>query len=188
MIISTNLLNEYLQLIIEENKKVNILGTSDPEQIIIKHILDSATAIPSFGKNKTILDIGSGGGFPGIVLSILSQNTLILLESKKKKADFLTQAISSLSLKNITVQNVNINELKKPTDIITSRAFSSISKLIKLTTKCQKKGTRFLLYKGKKEISINELKEAELPYYDILPLIVPFLNAERNLIQFTLKR
>ena len=184
-------LKEFIKIIIEYNKKINVLGTSDVKDIIIKHLLDSLAVLKYFrnaGKTTKILDIGSGAGIPGIPFAIFSPAKFYLCESKVKKADCIVLAKSELALTNVTVLAKNVNEIKNNFDIITARAFSNSKKIINLTRRIKNKDTEYILFKGTKLRIDEELSEIinNLKSHSVHKINIPFLEAERNILNFTL--
>lgn len=120
----------YLDHLIEWNKTINLTAIIDPKEIIIKHFVDSTAALAStsFPQNGAVLDVGSGGGFPGIPLKIMrSDMRLVLVEPVQKKVSFLNSVIGLLKLQNVTIFNGTIEQyIKRPVhetvDMIVVRA------------------------------------------------------------------
>jgi len=126
-------LQEYVNLIIKWNKAINLVSSNDIEDIWQKHILISAELmlhIPN--KDIKIVDLGSGSGIPGMVLSIMGIKEMVLVESNSKKAAFLLQAAQISDFK-VRVVNERIEKQQLECDIITSRALASTDKLISFT-------------------------------------------------------
>ena len=121
----------YYHLLIEENKKYNLTTITEESDVYLKHFYDSLTITKSISlTNQYILDIGSGAGFPGIVLKIVFPNIKIdLLDSTNKKCLFLQKVIDTLELKDISVINARAeeyaNDHREQYDIRTSRAVAS---------------------------------------------------------------
>jgi len=130
----------YLAHLIEWNKTINLTAIVDPDKVIIKHFIDSLAALvtTSFSKNSLILDVGSGGGFPGIPLKIVRPDTrLILVEPSQKKCSFLNSVIGLLRLHNVSTFNGTLEEyskweLRQAVDTIVIRAlkFEDIQKYV----------------------------------------------------------
>lgn len=92
----------YMNILIEGNKFMNLTGITDPKEIIIKHFIDSLTVLDKIDKNNTIIDVGTGAGFPGIPIKIASPDTeVVLLDSLNKRVNFLNEVIKKLQLKGI---------------------------------------------------------------------------------------
>ena len=189
----------YVQLMAKWNPVYNLTAIRETDKMVSHHLLDSLAILPTFERvvseqtlslnNPQIMDVGTGGGLPGIVLAIMHpQWQLTLIDPVHKKTAFLTQVKAQLSLNNVTVINGKVEDLE-PTqifDIITSRAFASLVDFIKLSERALKPTGCFLAMKGVMPTEeIDALKNA-FPLYrvaQIQPLHVPQLNAERHLIQ-----
>ena len=132
------------------NSKINLISRKDFENFYLHHVIHSLT-LCRFIENKklNILDLGTGGGFPGIPLSIFfEKNTFLLVDSISKKIKVLNQIIKKLNLNNVQTLNGRVEELNDKYDIIVCRAVTSIPNIINWTKKCTKKGTVILLLKG----------------------------------------
>ncbi len=132
------------------NSKINLISRKDFENFYLHHVIHSLT-LYKFIENKklNILDLGTGGGFPGIPLSIFfEKNTFLLVDSISKKIKVLNQIIKKLNLNNVQTLNGRVEELNDKQDIIVCRAVTSIPNIINWTKKCTKKGTIILLLKG----------------------------------------
>ena len=126
----------FIEDALEFNKTHNIFVRKSKEDVYDKDVIDCFPLVEKITPNKTVLDLGSGGGFPGILLAITKQkNQIFLLERNKKKSYFLKKIIKKLQLTNVFVINKNItkNNTFGKFDIITARAFSDIENILKLT-------------------------------------------------------
>jgi 16S rRNA (guanine527-N7)-methyltransferase len=138
----------YQNLLLKWNKAINLISRNSEKDIWARHILDSLQLLKYVDFLDNIIDIGSGGGFPGIVLSIGGVKNIALVESDKKKSVFLARA-AKLSLNKIIIIDKRVDEkFTMNCDILTSRGVSSINNILEVTTgiKIQKK---MLLLKGK---------------------------------------
>ncbi len=154
-------IKEFINLALEFNKTHNIFVRKDYEEVFQKDVLDCAPLFNMIKEQESVIDLGSGGGFPGILLAIfLPNNHISLLESSSKKCYFLKTAIEKLSLKNTTTINQTIKENNNigVYDVITARAFAPIKKIIKLTKNNTHQKTKHILLKGKKKTIQEELK------------------------------
>ena len=152
---------EFINLALEFNKTHNIFVRKGYEEVFQKDVLDCAPLFNMIKEEESVIDLGSGGGFPGILLAIsLPNNPISLLESSSKKCYFLKTVIEKLSLKNTTTINQTIKENNNlgVYDVITARAFAPIKKIIKLTANNTHQKTKHILLKGKKKIIQEELK------------------------------
>jgi 16S rRNA (guanine527-N7)-methyltransferase len=147
--------------------------------------LDCEPLIKRIKNNTKILDLGSGGGFPGILLAITKPKSQIsLIESSSKKCFFLRSVADKLALKNTTIINKKIepNNNIGVFDIITARAFASIDRITKLTKTNCNKDTKYLLLKGKDKTIQEELTDIDknLYLYEIIKLDTK--THERNMV------
>ena len=187
-------LYDYMNLLIEWNKKINLTAIIEPKEIILKHFVDSLTISKYINEKSTLIDIGTGAGFPGIPLKILRDDiNITLVDSLNKRIKFLDEVIEKLNLDNIKTVHGRAEEIGRNTeyrekfDYATSRAVANISTLseyliplIKNNGQCiYMKGTDLdeELEKGKKAISvlggnIVNKEEFELPYSDIKRTII----------------
>ena len=151
-------LYEYKNMVIDENEKMNLIGRSTIDDFDQRHLLDCIQIIKYLPHNeKTHMDIGSGAGLPGIVLSIIGYKNVHLVEKSPKKSIFLESCKSRLELDYI-IHNKSITDLKDfKVDYITARAFAPIEKIISLTKKIIYKRTKFILLKGKSYLSEIQL-------------------------------
>jgi len=162
-------LDTFAALLYEWNKIHNLTGAKNIKAIH-DNIIDALYPIDFISFPKNILDVGTGAGFPGLVLAIaLANSTFVLSEPLKKRASFLRFAIMELGLENVKVEAVRVEELNvKPFDMITSRAVTNTNFLLELTNKVRDSHTQYLLYKGSKVFDeINEASTYQL-CYDIL--------------------
>lgn len=143
-------LHEFVNLLLKWNKKINLIGRGTIDDIYNRHLIDSLQLSPYIPNNiSEITDVGSGNGFPGIVLSIITDKKTNLVEIDKKKSIFLKEAALLLSL-NVHVHNERIEEIENlPSELITARAVADIKTLFEWMQKHLKRETTLLLPKGK---------------------------------------
>ncbi len=168
----------FINLALDFNKTHNIFSRSSEQEVFEKDVLDSYPITKFIDNKKNILDLGSGGGFPGLVIAIIKpNNNVYLLESNQKKAYFLRKIIDELDIKNGIVINENITKRNNlgTFDIITARAFAKIGKIIELTRNNLKKETEYLLLKG----TIQKIKE-ELKVLDTNQLTYEIIKLENK--------
>src|SRR5512135_1065472 len=140
----------YLALLDKWNRVYNLTAVRDAERMVSHHLLDSLAAVPFF-RGERVLDVGSGGGLPGIPLAIARPDVQVtLVDSIAKKTAFLLQAKSELGLANLTVVTGRVEDFRPETgfDVITSRAFSDLREFVALTRHLLKPGGRWLALKG----------------------------------------
>ena len=181
---SASLLITYASLLLQQNQIINLTAIIDPMEVVTKHLLDSLS-IAQYVPDGRVVDVGSGGGCPGIPLAIIRpENKFVLVEPKNKKADFLKTTIQTLKLKNIKVicQRAEGVELEKKADAIVCRALGSLSYFVSVAGHMLKKQGRLLAMKGK--IPHSELSEIPLGWeaQEAKKIHVPHLQAERHLI------
>ena len=158
-----NKLVEYKKILIKENETMNLIGKSTIHDLDKRHFLDCIQIVKYLPQlEKPLMDIGTGAGLPGIILSIVGFKNLHLVEKSPKKSLFLEKCKSRLGLK-YKVHNKPITDISNLSiDYITARAFASIEKIILMTRKIINKQTKFVLLKGRSYISeletINEQK------------------------------
>ena len=154
-------IEKYIELAIEFNKTHNIFVRRDKQEILDKDIFDCSPLIKVIEQNKSIIDLGSGGGLPGVLLSITKpENQITLVESSHKKCYFLKSLIHDLELTNTNVINTTLTEKNDigVFDVITARAFAPIEKIMRLTKNNTHKQSIYYLLKGKDKKTIDELK------------------------------
>ena len=143
----------YLHLIVKWNKHFNLSGITAIQEMVPLHLLDSL-AISPYLEGERILDIGSGAGLPGIPLAIANPDkNFVLLDSNSKKTRFLFQVKVALELSNVEIVDARVDEYLSTADtgefsLITCRAFSSISSIVKMIEKPLASGTKLLAMKG----------------------------------------
>lgn len=173
---------DYLALMRKWNQAYNLTSITDPEQMVIRHLLDSLSILPFIGSSP-VLDVGSGAGLPGIPLAIaLPQHTFILLDSNGKKTRFLTQAKIDLGLKNIQVVHSRVENFhpQHSIAIVTCRAFAALDAILDSTRHLVTSSTRVLAMKAKEEqVSLPAGYEQAASY----ELDVAFLDEPRRLIE-----
>ena len=141
---------EYKKILIKENESMNLIGKSTIDDLDERHLLDCIQLVKYLPhREKSLMDIGTGAGLPGIILSIIGFKNLHLVEKSPKKSLFLENCKLRLGL-NYHVHNKSITEISDlNVDCITARAFASIEKIISMTKNIINKKTRFILLKGR---------------------------------------
>ena len=138
-------------MVAEMNEVMNLTRISTPRDAAIKHILDSVMPWRLFAGAKTVLDAGTGPGFPGLPLALALPDTrFTLAESTGKKARFVESVIADRQIGNARVLAERVEDIGKRDhyEIVTARAFAPMPKALKMLAPLLKKGTRALLYKG----------------------------------------
>lgn len=142
----------YVELLLKWNKSINLIGKSTEDDIWERHILDSAQLVKYLpARDLVITDFGSGAGLPGMVLAAFGVREVNLIESDNKKCIFLGEAKRVMSLTNAVIHNKRIENMTPiRSDIITSRAFSSISSILEMSERYIYKETLHIMLKGGK--------------------------------------
>ena len=181
-----NKIKEFVLKAIEFNKSHNIFVREMAEEVFEKDILDCMPLIKKINHNEKILDMGSGGGFPGLLIAILRPECEIhLLEKSQKKCYFLNKIIHELNLVNAKTLNTNItpNNKLETYSLITSRAFSSTENTLKLSNKNLEKGGRYILLKGREEKIIEEIESLDTNKYKCEIIKIENTTHERHLVE-----
>ena len=172
----------YLNLVEKWNRVYNLTAIRERDEMIKLHFLDSLSIL-NHVHVKNILDVGSGAGFPGIVLAITKPELKVtVMDSVNKKTTFMQQVKSELALTNLDVVNSRVEDYQPITlfEAVTSRAFSNLKNMMSLTQHTLQKEGMWLAMKSK-DVK-EELEEFEKNQYTLIPLEVPFINAERYLV------
>lgn len=180
---------DYLALLSKWNAVYNLTSVRDPLQMVSQHLLDSLAAVSAFAGARYVLDVGAGGGLPGIVLAIWAaeaqpQMQISMIDTVHKKTAFLTQVKAELNLTNVRVFTSRVEEWQAPQqfDVITSRAFAELSDFINWTSHLLAENGRYIALKGVvPEMEISALPATWTPT-EVRALQVPSLQAERHLI------
>ena len=178
-------LMDYLALMFKWNAVYNLTSLRDPMQMVTHHLLDSLAAVPAFAKAHNVLDVGSGGGLPGIVLAVVRPDMKVsMIDTVHKKTAFLTQVKAELSLTNVTVYTARVEQLQVSDkfDVITSRAFADLSDFVNWSNHLLADGGRYIALKGVAPKDEQERLPAEWKVTGLEPLQVPRLGAERHLV------
>lgn len=187
-------LETYYKILIEENKKYNLTSIIDKEQVYLKHFYDSITITKIIDlTTQTICDIGTGAGFPGIVLKIIFPKLKVtLVDSTAKKCNFLKIVISKLELKDIEIVNERAEIFSKYTrekyDIVTSRAVAPLKHLLEYSIPLVKVNGYYIAMKSdiSKEIEDIDIYEKKLNIKQIekISFKLPKENSLRTLIKY----
>jgi 16S rRNA (guanine527-N7)-methyltransferase len=178
-------LMDYLALLFKWNSVYNLTSVRDPMQMVTHHLLDSLAAVPAFEGAASVLDVGAGGGLPGIVLAIARPDMKVaLIDTVHKKTAFLTQVKAELGLANVTVHTARVEQLQVPHkfDVITSRAFADLSDFVNWSGHLLAEGGRFIALKGVAPAEEQQRLPAEWSVSELRPLQVPKMEAERHLV------
>ena len=184
-------LEKYYELLIEENKKTNLTRITQKDEVYLKHFYDSLTItkVIDLNQNLSLIDIGTGAGFPGLVLKIVFPTlNITLLDSLNKRIEFLNKVIKELNLKNIKTVNSRIEDYQKETfDIVTSRAVAKTNILLELSCKLPKINGYFIFLKANIEEELKEsqnaIKELNLTIEKKETFNLPIENSQRTILK-----
>lgn len=181
--LSIEKLEIYLATLKKWNRVYNLTAINEDSEIIVKHFLDSLSVNQYIQHSGRILDVGTGAGFPGLILALFNpEKSFVLVDGVSKKISFLQEMIGKLNLKNVIAVHTKVEQYNEAEqfDIIISRAFADIKKMTKLTSHLIKDGGKFIAMKGPDVMS--ELDDISLPFvhHDIS---VPFLEGTRKIIE-----
>jgi len=175
----------YLELIGKWNKVHNLTAVREPAQMVVLHLLDSLSVLPHVAHAKTLLDVGTGAGLPGIPIAIARPDLAVtLLDSSHKKATFLRQAKAELALANVQVACERVENWHPPApfDAVVSRAFAELADFVTQSGHLLAPGGTMLAMKG-----VYPFEEiARIPsthrVENVVALAVPTLEAQRHLV------
>lgn len=174
----------YLALLDKWNRVYNLTAVRDADRMVSHHLLDSLAAAPFF-TGESVLDVGSGGGLPGIPLAIARPELRVtLIDSIAKKTAFLLQAKAELGLANLTVVTGRVEDYQPAAgfDVVTSRAFADLKEFVTLTRHLLKPGGRWLAMKGLYPHEEVAALPADVKVSANNVLAVPGVEASRHLI------
>lgn len=180
----------YLDLLQRWNGTYNLTAVRDPKRMLIQHIADCLAMIGPLRRQlaieapRRLLDVGSGGGLPGIVIAILCPTIAVTcVDTVGKKAAFIRQATATLRLRNLHAEHARVEQLKAaPFDVVTSRAFASLADFVGLTRQHLAPGGVWLAMKGKTPDDEQAALPADINVFHVEQLSVPELEAERCLV------
>jgi 16S rRNA (guanine527-N7)-methyltransferase len=182
-------LMDYLSLMFKWNSVYNLTSLRDPVQMVTHHLLDSLAAVPAFKDAVNVLDVGAGGGLPGIVLGIMRPDMKVsMIDTVHKKTAFLNQVKAELGLANVSVYTMQVQQLQADEktggkfDVITSRAFADLSDFVNWSAHLLAQGGRYIALKGTAPKDEQKRVPLEWKVAKVEPLQVPRLGAERHLV------
>ncbi|MGB1581422.1 MAG: 16S rRNA (guanine(527)-N(7))-methyltransferase RsmG [Nevskiales bacterium] len=173
----------YLQELAAWNRSYNLTAIREPAQMVVKHLLDSLAVLPYVGEGRSLLDVGTGAGLPGLVLGMcLPRLDVTVLDSNGKKAAFLRHCVRSLDLKNVQVAQTRVEDYRPQSGFATviSRAFAALDEFTASAGHCCADDGQMLAMLGMRpdEAVLNAVSGFSLQRLE--PLTVPGLAAERH--------
>ncbi|MCB1706285.1 MAG: 16S rRNA (guanine(527)-N(7))-methyltransferase RsmG [Halioglobus sp.] len=178
---------DYLALLAKWNRAYNLTAVREEAQMVTRHLLDSLAVAP-FISGQRLIDVGTGGGLPGVPLAILFPGrSFDLLDSNGKKTRFLFQVKTALGLDNIAVHQARVESfpVAQPYDAVLSRAFASLQDMVHGCRHLLAPGGRFLAMKGALPAGELASVSAEYPECEVYPLRIPGLREQRHLVAIT---
>lgn len=184
-----NKLEKFYELLIDWNNKINLTRIIDKEEVYLKHFYDSLTIVKEVNLNEinTLCDVGTGAGFPGIVLKIFYPHLKItLVDSLLKRVNYLNTIIKDLELNDIVAIHARGEDVKEKFDIVTSRAVANIEKLVTYTMHLTNKNGKLVALKGDidKELTEDVKRNLERKYIieKINKFELPIEESKRSLV------
>lgn len=138
----------FLELLIAENQHQNLVAPSTIPMIWARHVVDSAQ-LARLGRPGLWVDIGTGGGFPGMIVALLRPEPLLMVEPRARRAAFLAQCVAILGLIHARVVSAKVETVRDTAATISARAVAPVEKLLRMAAGCAKEGTRWLLPRGR---------------------------------------
>jgi 16S rRNA (guanine527-N7)-methyltransferase len=183
----TSALSLYLDLLQRWNATYNLTAVRDRAGMLTQHLADCLAVIPPLqrrARQGRLLDVGSGGGLPGVVIATLLPGwDVTCVDAVAKKTAFVRQVAGSLSLPNLHAEHSRVESLQAPPfDVITSRAFASLTDFTELTRKHLAPGGAWLAMKGRVPDDEMAALSPDVDVFHVEPLHVPGLNAQRCLV------
>ncbi len=171
----------YASLLEREGERQGLIGPREGQRLWTRHILNSTAILEYVSENARVIDVGSGAGFPGIVLAVLRPDTRVtLVESMERRCTWLSLVARELQLANVKVAHARSEELhgKMVADVVTARAVAALNKLLPMTMPLVKRGGSLVALKGARideEIAASdrELRRARAQWVDV-HLVTPF--------------
>jgi 16S rRNA (guanine527-N7)-methyltransferase len=178
------LLWRYARMLRERNEHVNLTSIVSPEGILTLHMLDSLSIANDLGAARRLIDVGTGGGFPGIPLAVACpERQFVLIDGTQKKIRFVAESIAELDIRNASAVAARAESFTgaKDFDVVIARAVGPLAQLVRDCGKLLAAGGRILAMKGK--LPEEELRAVPRGWKaDVKPLAVPGLDAERHLV------
>ncbi len=179
---------DYVAMIQKWNKVYNLTALRDPADMLTHHLLDSLTAVAPLARHTQgqpirVLDVGSGGGLPGVVLAIcMPELTVTCVDTVAKKAAFVQQVAATLKLPNLRGIHARVESLTEPYPVICSRAFASLPDFVTWSRSALAEGGVWMAMKGKHPQDEIAALPPETQVFHVEPLTVPGLDVARCMV------
>jgi len=150
-------IERFVEILIAENDRQNLIAPASIDHIWARHIVDSAQL--AFARRRGLwIDIGSGAGLPGLIIAMMRDAPMLLVEPRRKRADFLSTTAATLGLKNVTVAQSDIGKVKAHASVISARAVAGTAAIFDMAAHLSRPETQWVLPKGRN--ALNELESA----------------------------
>jgi 16S rRNA (guanine527-N7)-methyltransferase len=187
---------DYLQLLERWNRTHNLTAVREPEAMLTQHLADCLAAVAALQRHpcgaaaRRVLDVGSGGGLPGVLLALFRpQSQVVCIDAVGKKAAFIRQAAGQLRLANLDARHGRVEHLAcEPFDLITARAFADLAELVRLTRRLLGSAGCWMAMKGQVPDAEIACLPPDVQVFHVEPLEVPGLEARRCLVWMQLSR
>ncbi|WP_229118352.1 16S rRNA (guanine(527)-N(7))-methyltransferase RsmG [Actinomyces israelii] len=169
----------FAEMLGAEGELRGLVGPRELPRLWTRHIVNSAALTPFLPRRGTVVDVGSGAGFPGVVVALLRPDLEVtLIETMERRVEWLTYVVSELDLDNVTVHRARAEEVRDRFDAVTARAVANLTKLVRLTAPLLRQGGRLLALKGAKaeeevEAAKYVIKKARLKPAVIHEVVTP---------------
>lgn len=187
-------LQNYLAMLQRWNKIYNLTALRDPAQMFTHHLADCLAALPPLQRvlagrdGLRLLDVGSGGGLPGVLIAVLCPGLQVsCVDTVGKKAAFIRQVGAELRLRNLRAEHARVEQLPGRYELITSRAFATLADFVTLTRERLAAEGLWMAMKGKRPDDEIAGLPADVEVFHVEPLAVPGLDAERCLVWMRLR-
>lgn len=182
-------LDKYYELLIDWNEKINLTRITEYEDVYLKHFYDSLTIakVVDLSTKTTLCDVGTGAGFPGVVLKIVYPNLKItLIDSLQKRVNYLNEIVKEIGLEDIHAIHSRGEDYKEKFDVVTARAVANIEKLVTYTMHLVNKNGVFVAMKGNIDEELTPQVQQKLnkkyKIEQIEKFLLPIENSNRSLI------
>ena len=180
---------DYLELLQKWNRVYNLTAVRDPQEMLTHHLLDSLAAVRPLQRHveqngaRTLLDVGSGGGLPGVVFAICCPELQVsCVDTVGKKAAFIQQAAAGLRLTNLRGIHARVEKLTDTYDVVSSRAFATLKDFTDWSEQALTNDGVWLAMKGKEPVEEMAQLSAGVKVFHVEQLVVPMLDAQRCIV------
>lgn len=182
------LMLRHLELLAHWNRRLNLTAITQPDVMVVQHLLDALSITP-WVEGEAVLDIGSGGGLPGLPLAIaMPDRQFTLLDSRGKRIEFLRYVIANLGIKNARVVRSRVEDYRPEVkfDTLVCRAFAPLAEILQLTKRLQAPGVHLLAMKARAaSAELHRVKTGRNWQTEMVSVQVPFLDADRRVVIFS---